>query len=115
MDTAEFERSLAADGYVAVPKTMDADTVVTDHSHAWDVRALVTSGQITLTIDTIPTTYQTGDVFSMTAGCIHHEKVGPSGVQYLVGRRDAVDLTEDEAMAIAVEEISASRHARREL
>jgi hypothetical protein len=115
VDTTEFERSLVADGYAAVPKTMDADTVVTDHSHAWDVRALVTAGQITLTIDTIPTTYKTGDIFTMAAGCIHHEQVGQTGVQYLVGRRDAVDLTEDEAMAIAAEEISASRHARREL
>jgi quercetin dioxygenase-like cupin family protein len=88
VDIAEFERSLTADGYIGVPKTMDADTVVTDHNHAWDVRALVTSGQITLTIDTIPTTYKTGDIFTMAAGCIHHEQVGPVGVEYLAGRRD---------------------------
>jgi quercetin dioxygenase-like cupin family protein len=88
MVITEFERSLSADGYVAVPKQMPADTVVTDHSHAWDVSALVTAGQITLTIDTIPTTYQAGDIFTMAAGCIHHEKVGPNGVEYLAGRRE---------------------------
>jgi quercetin dioxygenase-like cupin family protein len=88
MDLIEFERSLATDGYVAVPKQMPADTVVTDHSHAWDVRALVTAGQIILTIDTVATTYQAGDIFTMTAGCIHHEQVGPNGVEYLAGRRD---------------------------
>jgi hypothetical protein len=90
MDITEFERSLAADGYVAVPKQVPAETVVTDHSHAWDVRALVTDGQITLTltIDTVATTYQTGEIFTMAANCIHHEQVGPNGVEYLAGRRD---------------------------
>jgi hypothetical protein len=123
MDLTEFERSLATDGYVAVPKAMPADTVVTDHSHAWDVRALVTSGQITLTINTVATTYQAGDIFTMAADCIHHEQVGPNGVAYLAGRRDRLfssgemndNLTEEEAMAVAVEEVSASRRARHQL
>ena len=88
MDITEFERSLAADGYVGVPKEMAADAVVTDHAHAWDVRALVTAGEITLTIDTIATTYQSGDTFTMAAGCVHHEQVGANGVEYLAGRRD---------------------------
>lgn len=88
MDTTEFERSLASDGYLAVPKEMAAETVIADHSHPWDVRALVTEGEITLTINTIPTTYQAGDVFTMAAGCVHNEHVGPSGVRYLAGRRD---------------------------
>lgn len=87
MDTTEFERSLTADGYVAVPKEMSADTVVADHSHPWDVRALVTAGQITLTVDTVPTAYQAGDIFTMAAGCVHHERVGANGVEYLAGRR----------------------------
>ena len=87
MDITEFERSLTADGYVGVRKEMTAGTVVTDHSHGWDVRALVTAGQITLTVDTIATTYRSGDIFTMTAGCVHHERVGANGVQYLAGRR----------------------------
>ena len=67
---------------------MAADAVVADHSHSWDVRALVTDGQITLTVGTVPTTYEAGDIFTMTAGCMHHEHVGPNGVRYLAGRRD---------------------------
>jgi hypothetical protein len=122
MDITEFERSLAADGYVAVPKQVPAETVVTDHSHAWDVRALVTDGQITLTIDTVATTYQTGEIFTMAADCIHHEQVGPNGVEYLAGRRvpssrsvAGTTTSPEEAMAAAVEEVSASRRARRQL
>lgn len=88
MDITEFERSLTADGYVAVPKAMAADTVVADHSHPWDVRAMVTAGQITLTVDNVPTTYQAGSIFTMAAGCLHHEQVGTTGVEYLAGRRN---------------------------
>lgn len=88
METVEFEHALTTDGYAAVPKEMAADTVIADHSHPWDVRALVTNGQITLTINTLPTTYRAGDIFTMAAGCVHHEQVGPNGVQYLAGRRD---------------------------
>lgn len=88
MDTNEFERALTTDGYAAVPKEMAPDTVIADHSHLWDVRALVTDGQITLTVGTVPTTYEVGDIFTMPAGCVHNELVGPNGVQYLAGRRD---------------------------
>ncbi len=88
MDTTEFETSLTADGYVAVHREMAADAVVTDHSHNWHVRALVTAGQITLTVDTVATTYSAGDIFTMAAGCVHHEQVGDLGVQFLAGRLD---------------------------
>ena len=94
MDITEFERSLIADGYVGVPKEMTADTVVADHSHGWDVRALVTAGQITLTVDTIATTYRSGDIFTMAADCVHHEHVGAYGVRYLAGRRDPTPQTD---------------------
>ena len=59
---------------------MRAGTVVSDHSDSWDVRALVIDGQITLTIDTVPTTYQAGDIFTIAAGCVHREVVGDNGV-----------------------------------
>lgn len=88
MDITEFERSLTSDGYVGVLKDMAANIVVADHSHPWDVRALVTAGQITLTVDAVSTTYQPGDVFTMAAGCVHYEHVGANGVEYLAGRRD---------------------------
>ena len=87
MERAEFERGLADGGYTATPKEMAPGEVVADHAHAWDVCALVTSGDITLTIDGTATTYATGDVFVMDAGCVHHEVVGAAGVEYLAGRR----------------------------
>lgn len=57
------------------------------HSHAFDVRALVTQGEITLTIDGVATPYREGDIFMLAAGCEHIEDVGSEGVTYLVGWR----------------------------
>jgi quercetin dioxygenase-like cupin family protein len=93
MERAEFERRLADGGYTAVPKEMAPGEVVTDHAHPWDVCALVTVGDITLTIDGAATNYATGDVFVMEAGCVHHEVVGCDGVQYLAGRRQPASST----------------------
>jgi quercetin dioxygenase-like cupin family protein len=87
MDTAEFERALTIDGFVAVTKSMEPGEVLGDHHHDWEVRALVTSGELTLTIGEVATTYGVGQVFTMAAGCVHHEIVGASGVTYLAGRR----------------------------
>jgi quercetin dioxygenase-like cupin family protein len=91
MERTEFDRRLADGGYVAVPKQMAPGEVVADHSHPWDVCALVTAGDITLTIGGTATVYATGDVFTMDAGCVHHEVVGPDGVHYLAGRREPAD------------------------
>ena len=88
MERAEFERALDEGGYTAVPKEMAPGEVVADHAHDWDVYALVTAGDITLTIDGTATTYASGDVFVMDAGCVHHEVVGAAGVRYLAGRRE---------------------------
>lgn len=88
MDTMEFERKLANDGYSAVLRELSAGTVNAEHSHPWDVRALVTKGDITLTVDGAATCYRAGDVFTMAAGCPHHEAVGADGVSYIAGRRE---------------------------
>ena len=88
MDRTGFDRRLADGGYIAVPKEMVPGEIVTAHAHPWDVCALVTAGDITLTIDGSAQTYAVGDVFVMDAGCVHHEVVGADGVAYLAGRRE---------------------------
>jgi redox-sensitive bicupin YhaK (pirin superfamily) len=40
-----------------------------------------------LTTDGASRTYRAGDVFEMTAGCVHSEQYGPEGSESLVGRR----------------------------
>lgn len=88
MDITSFESSLRSDGYQDVEsKAMAAGTSTPEHSHPFDVRALVIEGQITLSASGASKTYAKGDVFDMAAGCRHSEEIGTDGVRYVVGRR----------------------------
>lgn len=88
METEEFEAALAEQGYRDIEtKSLLATYRAKEHSHSFDVRALVLAGEITLTVDGSARSYGAGDVLTMEAGCRHAEAVGRDGVRYLVGRR----------------------------
>ena len=90
MNRENFTQPLINSAFTEVlEKSLPADDHNAAHSHPFDVRALVTQGDITLSIDGVPTQYREGEIFTMVAGCTHAENVGPSGVTYLVGRRYA--------------------------
>ncbi len=88
MNSPSDQDSIAADWCSAAMKQMAPNTVVDEHTHPWDVRAIVTVGEISLTVDGVERTYGVGDVFTMAAGRVHQERVGPIGVEYLVHRGD---------------------------
>jgi quercetin dioxygenase-like cupin family protein len=88
MDRASFEARLKAEGFPEIRvNEMRAGCHNAEHSHPFDVRALVLEGDITLTVQGEARTYRAGDEFSMNAGCAHVEDIGAHGVKYLVGRR----------------------------
>lgn len=88
MDTANFETTLRSDGFQEIEtKSIAGGVSNAEHSHPFDVRALVTQGQISLTVDGIAKTYATGEVFTMAANCRHAELIGADGVSYVFGRR----------------------------
>lgn len=88
MDAKAFEARLKAEGFPEIRTNGYAPNCHNaEHSHPFDVLALVLEGDITLTIGGAPRNYRAGEEFSMPAGCPHIEDVGPSGVRYLVGRR----------------------------
>lgn len=88
IDTTAFEAELRREGYDdIVLREIPPRTVVKDHSHDFDVRALMLSGEFTLGCDGEATTYRQGEVFTMAAGRKHHEAIGARGASYLVGRR----------------------------
>ena len=88
MDTTGFEAALVKDGYKDIEtKALRSDYRAREHSHPFDVRALVLAGEITLTWNGAARSFAAGDVFTMDAGCVHAEAAGPDGVRYLVGRR----------------------------
>ena len=87
MDTAAFEASLKNAGYEVGTSKGPADKITPPHSHDYDVRALVVSGEITLITDGTSRPYRAGDIFEMAAGCVHSEQHGPDGSESVVGRR----------------------------
>jgi quercetin dioxygenase-like cupin family protein len=84
-----FEVALRRDGFDVHRRVLPPRTVVGEHAHPYDVRALVLDGEIRLIVDGDEYAYREGDIFVMPAGHRHAEAVGPAGVQYLVGRRNA--------------------------
>lgn len=88
MDRSSFEARLKAEGYPEIrTNEMRPNSRNAEHSHPFDVLALVLEGDITITVDGSARTYRVGDEFSMKAGRRHVEDIGPGGVKYLVGRR----------------------------
>ena len=88
IDEKSFEARLRSEGFPEIRTNQLAPSCHNaEHSHAFDVLALVLDGEITLTVDGKARLYRAGDEFSMKAGCKHVEDAGPKGVRYLVGRR----------------------------
>ena len=92
-----FETALRREGFDIARQSMPAGAVVAEHVHPFDVRALVLNGEIRLTVEGEEYAYREGDIFVLPAGHRHAEAAGPTGVDYLVGRRQAGDVsTNDE-------------------
>jgi len=65
----------------------EAGESIDDHAHAFEAKALILEGELTLRVDNRDTRYQPGDVFHLRANQTHSERYGPEGVCYLVGRK----------------------------
>jgi quercetin dioxygenase-like cupin family protein len=88
MDTTHFENERRSNGFAEInTKALPAGATAAEHSHPFEVRALVLERQIASTVAGGKRTYAKGDVFTMAADCRHAEQVGSAGVSYLVGRR----------------------------
>ena len=88
MDRQAFEETLKREGYDEVStKTTPGDKHNPEHSHPYDVCAMVIDGTITLNWSDQTRTYVTGEVFTMARGCPHTETYGPLGATTLSGRK----------------------------
>lgn len=89
MRQSEFEADLRLEGYQVFYGGLQAGMVNPDHSHDWDARVMVIGGEITLTRAGKAETFGAGDSCAVPAGEVHAERVGPQGVAYIAGRRNA--------------------------
>lgn len=87
MDRATFEAGLKNDGFELSDGRMKAGTNNPDHTHPFDARLFVLSGEITIGRDGKSETFGPGDTCSVDANTVHSETVGEEDVVYLTGRR----------------------------
>ena len=66
----------------------EADGFLDDHTHPFEVKALVVSGQIDLVVDGVSTSYISGELFHLLENQVHTERYGNNGVQYLASRKN---------------------------
>jgi len=89
MNEASFRARLAERGYDAPELIERAPGVYNpEHSHDFDVAALVLDGELLVTTAAgEATTCRAGDLFELAGGITHSERYGDSGARVLVGRR----------------------------
>jgi quercetin dioxygenase-like cupin family protein len=88
MTPEEFKSELGKVGFTEfVLVEWPADGMAALHSHPFEARALILSGEITLKVDGSEHCFRPGEVFQLARGQPHEERYGPSAVRYLVGRR----------------------------
>ena len=81
-----FESDLRREGFEVVHGGQKPGLAEELHAHDFDARIMVLSGEITVTRDNQPQTFQAGEHCELPAGCQHTTKVGPEGVAYIVGK-----------------------------
>jgi quercetin dioxygenase-like cupin family protein len=67
MDQPTFEAQLKRDGYDVMTNTTPGAKVNPEHSHPFDVKAMVLKGALTLHRDGQSQTYKSGETFAMAA------------------------------------------------
>ena len=91
MSPSEFEATLKAENFnETVLVERPVGYALGEHQHTFDACALITSGDFTLVVAGVATTYMTGDIFRLPANILHHESAGPTGATYIAGRRQVV-------------------------
>jgi len=87
---SEFEADAKVLGFHEVlERQWQPLTVVEEHSHPFDARALVVGGEMWLSVAGDTRHLLTGDTFALDAGVPHAERYGPEGATYWVARRAA--------------------------
>ena len=87
MNRDAFVSALKAEGFDAFVLVTREAGELDEHTHPFEARALILSGEIYIRTASAERVYRPGDIFQLEANTLHAERYGPQGVQYLVGRR----------------------------
>jgi quercetin dioxygenase-like cupin family protein len=58
-----------------------------NHTHHMETAHIILSGELTLTINGVSTTYRTGERCDVPANAVHSAIIGPHGCRYIIGER----------------------------
>ena len=85
-----FRQQRLAEGYDEVlEREWSPNAVLETHSHPFAARALVTQGEMWLTVGDSTRHLRTGDTFTLERDVPHAERYGAEGAAYWVARRNA--------------------------
>jgi hypothetical protein len=87
-DFSDFERKVREQGFDEVlERRWPARAVIEVHSHPFAVKALVTEGEMWLTVGESTRHLKVGDTFELDRDVPHAERYGVDGATYWVARR----------------------------
>ena len=72
-----------------IERRWDPLTVLDTHTHPFSVKAVVTAGEMWLTVGDSIRHLRTGDTFTLDRDVPHAERYGTDGAAYWVARRNA--------------------------
>lgn len=88
MDIEAFKAGLARDGYTEViERSMEPGLFVDEHTHPFDVRALVLEGSALIACGDERREVGPGDILELAADTVHTEQYGDAPYRFLVGKR----------------------------
>ena len=84
-----FKSKAMTDGFDEVlERQWAADTVLETHSHPFSVEALVTQGELWLTVAGDTRHIPAGQTFTLPSDTPHIERYGPQGASFWVARKN---------------------------
>ena len=88
MNRAQFILKLEQEGYPQPVEVLrEPNGFLGNHTHPFEVIALVLNCNIELTVEGVTSNYEPGNIFHLTHEQLHSEAYGPYGVHYLAARK----------------------------
>lgn len=88
MNESELLAQLQREGFARTFVWEDGPhTRYPNHTHSTETAHIILSGEMTLAMDGVSTTYRAGDRCDVPANAVHSAIMGPQGCRYLVGER----------------------------
>ena len=84
-----FAQQACAEGFdEVIERHWDPLTVLETHTHPFAVKAVLTQGQMWLSLEGQTLALRAGDTFTLEREVPHAERYGPEGASYWVARRN---------------------------